>query len=332
MFPLAKLSQWNPIRLDALGLVTMFGAKEMISSVGNLTQSWVTEWLPILGSYAVANNEIVEPEPGFVLYNIKDGIMATDVSSWFTRWLTSYPITYSATTIHLERAVNPGSKLHGICAMIVGCCTCGLLLVFTILTADWWGVANVIALFINVLVRRSMVSMLRASVDRAIENLADEPGPDVKAFLTLPNGNAVTIRGPRGMVTDILLTNPRPLQPTVYFYLRVAGWAAFGIHALTLGMSALLNQALSVLVLLTGTYLTATKVGDRREFIGKRLELIVKAGDVKWSRSPAYARLELLKTEEDSMVQWGLMPHRSNTFWWERYRAKYPTSSSKDCQ
>ncbi|KID64711.1 hypothetical protein MBR_09626, partial [Metarhizium brunneum ARSEF 3297] len=76
-----SLSQWDPFKLDALGLVTLFGAKEMNTSIGNLTESKFTEWLPILGSYAVANNEIAEPEQGFVLYNITDGIMATDVSN-----------------------------------------------------------------------------------------------------------------------------------------------------------------------------------------------------------------------------------------------------------
>ncbi|KAI1076591.1 hypothetical protein F5B20DRAFT_554791 [Whalleya microplaca] len=73
MMPLASLREWAPFQLDALGLVTLFGAKEMHMSIGNLTQGWFTEWLPILGSYAVANNEIAQSEPGFFLYNITDG-------------------------------------------------------------------------------------------------------------------------------------------------------------------------------------------------------------------------------------------------------------------
>ncbi|KAK8096061.1 hypothetical protein PG999_014083 [Apiospora kogelbergensis] len=88
---LAAISEWAPFQLDALGLVTIFGAKEMNTSIGNLVHSWATEWLPILGSYAVANNELTTPEQGFVLYNITDGVMATDVAAWFTRWLMSFP-------------------------------------------------------------------------------------------------------------------------------------------------------------------------------------------------------------------------------------------------
>lgn len=78
--PLAHLSKWAPFQFDALGLVTIFGAKEMSTSIGNLAYSWATDWVPVLGSYAVTNDEIAAPEPGFVLYNITDGIMATDVA------------------------------------------------------------------------------------------------------------------------------------------------------------------------------------------------------------------------------------------------------------
>ncbi|PGH27908.1 hypothetical protein AJ80_00458 [Polytolypa hystricis UAMH7299] len=318
--PLAWLSEWAPFQLDALGLVTVFGAKEMNTSIGNLVHSWATDWLPVLGSYAVANNEIAQPEPGFVLYNITDGIMATDVSSWFTRWLMSFPLTYTATTIRLGMDGRPRPALHWAGAMAIGFSTTAVLLVFTIITDDAWGIANVAAMAFSVLLRQLMASQLRSSIDKTIENLQDDPGADVKIFLTLPNGKAVTILGSRQIVVNCILTDARPVSPRYYYLMRVASWAVFGAHAITLGMSTLFNQIFSVVALLLGTYLTAAHVGDSREAIGTRLRLEVDMGDPAWFRPPAYARLNMSPAEEEHMVHWSMMPQRSNTWWWERYR------------
>ncbi|KAI1632879.1 hypothetical protein F4809DRAFT_61188 [Biscogniauxia mediterranea] len=320
MMPLASLLKWAPFQLDALGLVTLFGAREMNTSIGNLTRSWATEWLPVLGSYAVANNEIAQSEPGFVLYNVTDGVVATDVSIWFTRWLMSYPLTYTATMIRLRLDNKPMPTIRKACSLLVGGLTCGLLFMFAILTADWWGIANVIALCLTVFTRQQMVGLLRSSIDNAVNDLEAEPGPNVKVFLTLPNGSAVTILGPRQIVTNCILTDPRPSKPTYYFLLRVIGWGAFGVHAISLGVAALFNQILCVVTLLVGTYFTATHVGDCREAIGSRLWLEVDMGNPKWSRSLAYARLEMSKGEEDCMVRWNMMPQRSNSWWWNRYQ------------
>ncbi|KAI2617251.1 hypothetical protein GGS26DRAFT_577266 [Hypomontagnella submonticulosa] len=329
MMPLAGLLNWAPFQLDALGLVTLFGAREMNMSVGNLTRSWITDWLPIFGSYAVANNEIAQPEPGFVLYNVTDQVMATDVSIWFTRWLMSYPLTYTATTITLGSNTRPMSSIRKICSIMVGGLICGVLLMFAILTADWWGVANVIALGLTVLVRQQMVGSLRSSVDKGFQDARNNPGDDVKIFLTLPNGTAVTMRGPRQVVVNCVLTNPRPSNPTYYFILRTVGWGAFGAHAISLGMTALFNQILCVVTLLVCTYLTATHVGDERGAIGKKLWLEVDMGDTKWSRAPVYARLNMSNIEEDCMVRWSIMPQRTNTWWWNRYRKDYLAAKQK---
>ncbi|KAI0845010.1 hypothetical protein F5Y00DRAFT_265975 [Daldinia vernicosa] len=105
----------------------------------------------------------------------------------------------------------------------------------------------------------------------------------------------------------------------------VAGicWGTFGAHAICLGMTSLFNQILCVVALLVGTYLTAIHIGDSREAIGNRLWLEEDMGDPKWNRSLAYARLEMTDTEEECMVRWGLMPQRSNTWWWNRYQKEY---------
>jgi hypothetical protein len=70
-------------------ILTIFGAKEMNAAIGNLVQSSVTNWLPVLASYTVVNDDILKPEPGYVLYNITDGIVVTQVSAQFTCWLAT---------------------------------------------------------------------------------------------------------------------------------------------------------------------------------------------------------------------------------------------------
>lgn len=76
-----------------MGLVTILGGDEMKMAVGRLVQSRFTEWLPLLGAYTVANNQITETWQGLVLYNITDAVMPTDVSAWFARWVLSHDIT-----------------------------------------------------------------------------------------------------------------------------------------------------------------------------------------------------------------------------------------------
>lgn len=328
--PLRGLRFWAPFQIDALGLVTLFGAREMNRSIGNLTQSWITEWLPTLGSYAVANDEILEPDPGFVLYNITDQIMATDVSTWFTRWLISYPLTYTATTITLTSNTKPMSSELRACSILIGGLTLAVPLLFAILTEDWWGFANVIALCLTVIVRQQMVGLLRSSINKNFEDAMDDPGDEVKAFLTIPNGKAVTIRGSRQVVVNCLLTNPQPPNPTYYFILKAIGWGAFGVHAVALGMTALFNQILCVVMLLVCTYLTAVHVGDDHGVIGNRLRLDVDMGDPKWNRSSVYARLDMSEEEENCMVQWSILPQRSNVWWWNRYRQTCIVARQKD--
>ena len=55
------LAQWQPFRIDAMGLVTILGADEMKMAVGRLVRSPITAWLPLLGAYTVANNQFTEP-------------------------------------------------------------------------------------------------------------------------------------------------------------------------------------------------------------------------------------------------------------------------------
>lgn len=84
---LSFLYNWGPFRIDALGLVTMIGAEEVDGAIGRLIINPWTEYLPLLGSFIVAGNRFVQPVSGMTLHNITDGIRATDVSGWLSRWL-----------------------------------------------------------------------------------------------------------------------------------------------------------------------------------------------------------------------------------------------------
>ena len=305
-----------------MGLVTFLGAEEMKMAVGRLVQSRVTEWLPLLGAFTVANNQITEPCPGFALYNITDALVATDVSAWFTRWLLSHHITYTATTITLKIEERPRPSAFQVLSVAIGAAATLPLLILAAVTHDMWGVANILSVMVSVAVRQRIVSQLRASLDRSVSAFVRDPGDAVKAFLTLPNGKAVTIYGPRMAVVGCLLTDPKPLNETVYLTLRSVGWVAFGVHIVALGMADLVNQILCVAVLVCSTLLVARHVGDDVYTVGKRLCLEVQRGNPTWTRWAAYTRLALTNVEEESMVHWNLFPQRTNRFWWNRYRER----------
>ena len=74
------LKTWAPFKMDALGIVTLLGADEMDAMVGRLVRTPYTNYLPLLGAYTVAGNSITKPLPGYAVYNITDGIKATDVA------------------------------------------------------------------------------------------------------------------------------------------------------------------------------------------------------------------------------------------------------------
>ncbi|RBR03241.1 uncharacterized protein FIESC28_11795 [Fusarium coffeatum] len=310
---LSTLKQWAPFEIDALGLVTMLGAEEMNLVIGQLTQNTYTEWLPLLGAYIIANDHITEPMPGFTLYNITDGIVATDLAGWFTRWLVCQDLTVCSSTIRIlpveakERSLKWSYALAG---LIPG------LIILAGLMGDWWGVVNGAAMLISVLVRQIVVGSNRRSLDAAVE--AIKSNDEVKALISLPNGRLVTIYTSRGIVMDCLLTTPRPLNPKFYNATRTVGWAVFGAHVISLGMASLFCQIYAVLLLLVPTVLVAKLVGNQDTEIGRRLSMKRTDSLVRF-RAAAYARLELTQVQEDAMVAWHLFPLRSNTDWWSKY-------------
>lgn len=246
--------------------------------------------------------------------------MATDLAGWFARWLLSQKLTFSSTTITISQQKQPRPVGPQISAFILGAIPLTPLIVLPILTGDWWGLANSVSMLVSVGVRYIILSQNRKALDKAIKKTSQSSNELVKVFLTLSNGKAVTIVTSRDIVTNCLLTTPRPPNSTVYASGRAVGWLVFGVHVISLGMSTLFIQLLSVCLLLTATALVLWQVGDDDSRVGSRMLLEVSHAEGRDSRSAAYARLHLTKQEEDAMVCWSMFPQRWNEGWWKKYR------------
>ena len=316
------LLKWAPFKLDALGLITVIGAQEVNHSIGRLSRSRITEYLPVVSSFVVANDSIRSAIAGFELYNVTDGIYATDFAGWFTRWLISQDLTYNCTTLLINIDHSTGGQgdsfhLAAILGLAVFFATLGLAGVM----CDWWGIANALSLGITVLVRSELLRALRNGVDRQASTAIAQSSTVVKTLCKLQDGRLVTIYAPRGTVTGCLLTQPQPAHPQNYYAVRMIGWVVFFTHAVSINMAALPSQLLAIGILAVSTISTVVKIGSREELIGRKLVIrrLDHHGPDK-SMAAFYARLRLNKTEEEAMVAWRLMPQFSNEVWWKKYR------------
>jgi hypothetical protein len=80
------------------------------------------------------------------------------------------------------------------------------------------------------------------------------------ALLITLSGKAITIYAPCGIITEVLLTNPKPLHPRLYLFVRALGWLGFACHVVSLGMAALVNQLITAAIIMTATVLVANRV------------------------------------------------------------------------
>ncbi|KAL3425708.1 hypothetical protein PVAG01_02499 [Phlyctema vagabunda] len=317
------IKDWAPFQIDALGLVTILGATEVDTCVGRLVHDCLTEWLPLLGAYTIASGQVTKPISGFVLYNITDGIMSTDLSCWFTRWLLSLPLTYSATVLRVRPVARQLPVQRRLLAKCIGLVIFIVIVVLAATTGDWWGLANAMAMALSVLVRRVIVGQNRKAVDVAMQQAQEIADQEVKVFVTIPSGKSLTIYAPRMVVVNCFLSGPQPPSPRIYWAMRSIGWASFGIHVIALGMTCLFNQILTVCVLAGSSVVAVLQIGDFQSLIGTELDFDIALGDPNATRRVAYAKLNLSTKEEESMILWSMFPHKTNEFWWSRYRAIY---------
>jgi hypothetical protein len=317
------LPSWHPFHIDALGIVTLLGAEQVDQAVGRLARTPLTACLPLLGAYKIAGNDIVKPISGFTLYNITDGIMATDLNGWFCRWLLSQDISFTSTTLDITAADPPRRRLlrlGTVFSLALGIVTISPLIILAILMSDWWGLGNALAMLVSVVVRLIVVGQNHAALDRAAQTATETSTAPAKVFVTLPTGELVTVNTSVGIVLECLLTRPKPPNQNVYLCARAVGWLGVGGHVVCLGQASLISQLLTVAVIVGGTVLTAWQAGDDEGEIGHRLSIKRSDHSCPDFRAYAMARLKLSQKEEDSLLAWNLFPQRTNTVWWDTFR------------
>jgi len=324
--PLHSLLNFSPFRIDALGLVTLIGAEEVNRTIGRLSSSKYTKFLPLLGAYLIASNQFTSNQSGYQLYNVTDGITTTAVSGWFSRWLDTQEVKDSGTAFEWRvRKEKRRSGWDTAIAALVGAVLMSGLLVISVLMKDWFGVANSASMAASVLVRWILVKGNVDGLDAAAVSTVEKKGMGqrVKLFITLANGRMVTIFAPRGLVIAGFTKRIEPVKKAVYQWGKRAGWLFFGVHIITLGQSDLVSQLYTVLLLVLSTWATVHGIGSDERSIGEWIEneTVAEYEGCDPRRRTAYAKLRCTPEEEDSLMLWGLLPHKTNKGWWEEYEA-----------
>jgi hypothetical protein len=284
-------------QIDALGLVTLLGAEEMDRSIGRLMPSAYFDYLPLLGAFVVAGDRIKERKLGYTLYNISAGIVTTELSGWFSRWLRAQEFHKIRSKVIWEIVDRPPRrKVFSVGLFLISLPVHGMLLALTVLAADWWGFANVLAMIFSVIVRCVQVAENRSGISEnirraeedanqslrkyeaaveAVQRRRMEPGCEnikmpsrpqakdlVKLIVVTEDSKVVTLLAPAFLVKPAFTAAPHIPDPRFYMFCRIVGWIAFAVHVISIGMAALYTQICTIVLILSATVLTAYKVGS----------------------------------------------------------------------
>ena len=175
--PWDVLQHWSPFKIDALGLVTLLGAEEINAAVGRLVSSAYLEYLPLLGAYVIAGDRFTEKAAGWNLYNISQGIHTTDLAAWLTRWMLSQNFEATRNFV-VWKVTPPRSRKNEISInFLVGFVFNGFLIAGTLLSKDWYGFANAMAMVLSIIVRVYVIGQQRLAVDAMIDKAVANLGP-----------------------------------------------------------------------------------------------------------------------------------------------------------
>lgn len=319
---LEVIRRWAPFRIDALGIVTIVGAEEVDRAIGRLVPNNIADFLPLLGAFVICGNRFVQPVVGNAIYNVTDGIMATDVAGWFSRWLLQQDPKWNTTSYIWE--INDAERSFWrlrLLALFIGLLVNLGLVTLAVLLQDWFGLANAISMTISVIVRSYLVHENRQGLDRAVARLKKTEREAVKVFCTMSDGKGVTLHAPRGIVMWCFLTTPKPAQPWLYNLTRSLGWLGFACHVICIGQSTLFIQILTTVIMIVATVLVTLRIGCDGFLVCSSLSVTrCDLQTLEDRRTPAYAKLDMLEGEENAMVAWGLMPQKTNILWWTNYR------------
>lgn len=153
-------------------------------------------------AFKIAGNDLVQPIPGFTLYNVTDDIMATDLTGWFSRWLLAQNLSFTSTTLHISagEALKKRLQLDALMNYALGLLTMCPLLVVAILIGDGWGLANITSMMVSVVVRRVIIEPNHSAIDRAVSKAGITSVGQVTTLVTLPTGELVTLKVSCGIV------------------------------------------------------------------------------------------------------------------------------------
>ena len=332
---LTTVKAWSPFKIDALGLITLLGADAIRKTLGQLVYSpW--EYFPLLAGHIFADDSIADPIPGFVLYNVTEGVVATDLSAWFTRWLLCQDLTSCSTVLKIRHAGHQDKRPATAYSMVGFAVLLNtILVVMPALMGDWYGFASSISLITLVAIRLYVLMASRDCLDAYADRAsATTKTKSVKLFIKLPSGSCVSAYTTTGITQDCLLTEARPISKEHHRIARCICWVAFGVHAVTLGMACLAMQLL--LVTLTLAFSVAAVQGWMSEGsktntarIGSRIIIEQHVLKTAGKRAETYVSMELTKDEEQSMVDWFIMPRPSNKIWWDAF-AKFKEDFRKN--
>jgi hypothetical protein len=181
-------------------------------------------------------------------------------------------------------------------------------------------------MILSVLVRVYLTKQNRAALDAVVAEHAeaDKMLDDRACFLVLLNdGKFVTMYATPNLVKACFIYKPVPPNKSLYKMTRNIGWIAFTAHVISIGMSGVATQLVTVFLIVVPTVLTIFKFGCDESLIGSRLKAKIETiGQGSDKRMDTYISLHLSEKEEKSMLEWSLMPHTDNETWWEEYNSK----------
>ncbi|OIW22521.1 hypothetical protein CONLIGDRAFT_638297 [Coniochaeta ligniaria NRRL 30616] len=283
------------LHVDALGLVTILGSEEVNNSVGRLVSGSYVEFLPLLGAFMLASDRFTEKRPGFTLYNFSAGMQTSELAGWFSRWLKAQEFSQIRDIVTWKVEKCPRRRRWQsflVRFLLIGLPINGMLVALTVLSEDWWGFANAVAMILSVLVRVFLVSQRQAGIDETIRKAREEaveeylrdkatygedrklgkPSPKqeapmhpdeniAKVIVIMDDSKVVTIKAPGYLIGKVFTKNPPIPNRRLYQFFQAVGWLGFGSHIITLGMAGLHTQIYTAALLILGTILSVYKVG-----------------------------------------------------------------------
>jgi hypothetical protein len=359
--PLHDVKAWSdkvPFKMDALGLVTLLGADEVSTAIGSLQRRRYTGALPLLAAFILAGDRFTSIQPGFVAYNLTDGITTTELAGWFTRWLMSQSINNATTTFEWkprQRSADPWRER--IIATVISCSLVMPLVICTGLMGDWYGVANSGAIVVSIAARLYILGKRRQARDALMPVWRDQHTNDrVRTLIiTRSDGKMVTVLAPVSTMEGFFrVASIETKSPFLYALAQQAAWVALGTHLLVLGMCTIVTQVYTVILLVSSTVAVSSTTDwsadtqqktaishESQRFPATTTTIpfnddwdVVKTvpASLRESSDPknpypikmdrrmvAYARLILLETQEAFLKSLRCMPEANNEQWWKTY-------------